>query len=127
VTTPVLYTEENSERALALDSVTFLRDPFTLLASPDFSADHRRRISLFAGNIELNAGESSSVVTAQAVDAHNQPYSLAVEFVGKVPGYGWLTQVVVKLPDQLATTGDLRISISLRGVPSNQALVNIKP
>ena len=28
-------------------------------------------------------------------------YPLTVEFVGKVPGFDWLTQVLVKLPDNL--------------------------
>ena len=123
---PVIYTEENSQRALALDSVNFMRDPFALTDVYNFSADHRTRIVLLAGNINLKTGEDSSVVTAQAQDSQNNTYPLTVEFVAKVPD-DWLTQVVIKLPNQLANTGDLWVSISLRGVPSNKAFVTIKP
>jgi len=39
----------------------------------------------------------------------------------------WLTEVVIKLPNQIATTGDIWVSISLRGVPSNKVFVTLKP
>jgi hypothetical protein len=124
---PVLYTEQNSQRALALDSVNFLRDPFGVTNMQNFSGDHRTRIILLAGNLVLNAGENSSVITAQAQDAGGNPYPLTVEFVGKVPGYDWLSEVVVRFPDQMVYTGDFWVSISLRDVPSNKAFVTIKP
>jgi hypothetical protein len=123
----VLYTEESSPHAIALDSVTFLRDPFSLNSTHNFSADQRMRASLFAGSIELNPGEDLSVITAKAEDSQNRVLPLTVEFVGKVPGYNWLTQIVVKFPDQLADAGDVWVSISLRGVESNKAVVSIKP
>jgi uncharacterized protein (TIGR03437 family) len=123
---PVLYTEQNSQRALALDSVNLLHDPFAFTTTKNFSADHRTRIILLAGNVELNAGETSAVVTAQAEDSLNNTYPLTVEFVGKVPGYTWLTQIVVKFPDPPAAAGDFWVSISLRGVPSNKAFVTME-
>jgi hypothetical protein len=126
-TSPVLYTEENSQRALALDSVNFMRDPFALANTQNFSADQRTRIILLAGNINLSTGEDVSVITAQAQDSQNTTYPLTVEFVAKVPGNEWLTEVVIKLPNQIAVTGDLWISISLRGVQSNKVFVTIKP
>ena len=122
---PVLYTEMNSQRALALDSVNFLHDPFTLNTSLNFSADQRTRIILLAGNVELNTGETMSVVTAQAEDGQSNVYPLTVEYVGKVPDYNWMTQVVVKFPNQLGGTGDYWVSISLRGVASNKAFVTM--
>ena len=124
---PVLYTEQNSQRALALDSVNFLRDPFGVTNTQNFSGDHRTRVILLAGNVVLNAGEDSSLITAQAQDAGGNPYPLTMEFVGKVPGHDWLSEVVVKFPDQMVYTGDVWVSISLRGVPSNKAFVTIKP
>jgi hypothetical protein len=124
---PVLYMEANSQRALALDSVTLFRDPFGMTNPHNFSQDTRTRIILLAGNITLKAGEDATVVTAQAQDSQNHVYPLTVEFVGKVPGYEWLTEVVVKVPDQLVSAGDRWVSVSLRGVPSNQAFVTMKP
>jgi hypothetical protein len=124
---PVLYTEENSQRALALDCVNFTRDPFALTDTHNFSADQRTRIILLAGNINLSAGEDASVVTAQAQDSQSNTYPLTVEFVARVPGNEWLTEVLIKLPNQIAITGDIWVSISLRGVPSNKVFVTIKP
>jgi hypothetical protein len=93
----------------------------------NFSGDHRTRIILLAGNVVLNAPEDSSLITAQAQDAMGNPFPLTVEFVGKVPGYDWLSEVVVRFPDQMAYTEDFWVSISLRGVASNKAFVTIKP
>ena len=66
-----------------------------------------------------------SVVTAQAEDGQSKVYPLTVEYVGKVPDYNWMTQVVVKFPDQLGGTVDYWVSISLRGVASNKAFVTM--
>lgn len=123
---PVLMTEANSERAIALESVTFARDPFPLITEHNFSPDRRTRITLFATNVDLLPGENFSAVTAQLEDAHNS-YPLDVEFVGKVPNFEWLTQVIVKLPGAITDTGDVRVSIRLRGTVSNRVIVRIKP
>jgi hypothetical protein len=125
-TPPVLLTEESTNRAIALDSVTFMRDPFPLATAYNFSADHRTRLTLFAVNLELMAGEEASVVTAQAEDGGHNFYPLQVEYVGKVPNFDWLTQVVIKLPDAIASSSEVWISIHLRGVASNKVLVSIK-
>ena len=124
---PVLYTEANSQRAIALDSVNLLCDPFPIDTTYNFSSDHRTRIILFASNLVLNAGEDSSLVTAQAQDSQATSYPLTVEFVGDVPGHAGLTEVVVKFSDQLPRGGNLWVSISLRGVASNQAIITMKP
>jgi uncharacterized protein (TIGR03437 family) len=49
----------------------------------------------------LLAGENSSAVTAKAEDAALNVFPLTVEFAGKAPPFDWLTQVVVRLPDNL--------------------------
>jgi hypothetical protein len=49
-----------------------------------------------------------------------------VEAVRKVPDWKWITQVVVKLPLELENAGDVSISINVRGVPSNKALVRLE-
>lgn len=121
---PLLLTEENSDRAVALDSVTLARDPFTLSAphTRNFSADGRTRMMLFAANVDLTSG---STVFVLAEDSQQTLFSLPVEYVGKVPGQDWLTQINVRLPDGLA--GDVRVSIIVRGEFSNKALVRIVP
>jgi hypothetical protein len=126
-TPPVLLTEENSLRGLVVDSVTFMRDPFPVITSQNFSSDRHSRIMLFAVNVDLRPGENASVVTAQAEDSTHRTYSLPVESVGKVPGYDWLTQVVVKLPDELGSAVEVSVSINFRSVTSNKVLIKVKP
>lgn len=124
---PLLLTEESSNRAIALDAVSWLRAPFSVFTSSEFSQDGHTRVTFFALNVKLQAGEDASVMTAQAEDASQKIYPLAVEYVGQVPGFDWLTQVMVKLPDGMANAGDVQVSIRLRGVASNKVLVRIGP
>ncbi|MFN2453915.1 MAG: GDSL-type esterase/lipase family protein [Pyrinomonadaceae bacterium] len=125
--TPVLLTEENSNRAAAVDSVTLVRDPFPVFTTYNLSADRHTRIILFATNATLLPGETMSAMTAQAEDSQHRVYPLTIEYAGNVPNINSLTQVIVKLPDELARGGDVLISINLHGTASNQALVSIKP
>ncbi|HEX8922483.1 MAG TPA: hypothetical protein VF766_13505, partial [Pyrinomonadaceae bacterium] len=125
--TPILLTEENSLQALALDTVALLRAPFPVITPQNFSSDQRNRITLFAVNAEVRPGESTSIITAQAEDSQNPPYNLPVEFIGRVPGYDWLTQVVVKLPDALSSASEVSVSINVRGSASNKVLIKVKP
>jgi hypothetical protein len=123
---PTLLTEVNTNRAIALDSVTVLRDPFPLATINNFSLDQRTRITLFAVGVELSPGEDVSVVTAQAEDSGHKIYPLKVEYVGKVPGFDWLTQVGIRLPDDLLNAGDFLVSVNLRGAVSNKVVIGIR-
>ncbi len=124
---PTLFTQENSTRAVAVESVTLRRDPVPVVNIHNLSVDERRsRVTLFGTNLDLLPGETASAVTARARDSQSRNYDLTVESVGKVPGIDTLTQVVVKLPDALAQAGDVSISVSLRGQTSNEVLFNIE-
>jgi uncharacterized repeat protein (TIGR01451 family) len=124
---PFLFTEENTARAVALDSVNMMRDPMALSVPNNFSIDRRTRVALFAANVNLLPGESLSVLTAQAEDSELKVYPMAVEYAGKVAGFNWLTQIVVRLPENLPAGTDVRVSISFRGVVSNKVLLGLKP
>jgi uncharacterized protein (TIGR03437 family) len=123
---PTLLTEANTNRAVALDSVTFMRDPFPLTTPYNFSLDQRTRVMLFAVGLELMPGEDLSVVTAEAEDSAHRIFPLTIEYVGKVPNFSWLTQVNVRLPEGLVTAGDVLVSLSLRGAISNKAVIGIR-
>ena len=124
---PVLLTEEGVDRVATLNSVTLMRDPFPHVTTYNFSLDQRTRLMLFATNVELMPGENASIVTAQAKDSQNRIFPLTVEFVGKVPSFDWLTQINVRLPDGIENAGQVRVSISLRGVSSNEAIIRVRP
>jgi hypothetical protein len=124
---PVLLTEPGTQHAIALDSVTTFRDPFSVATTTNFSIDHRTRISIFVADFELMPTENSSAVRVQAEDAQGTVYPLTVEYLGKVPGQDWLTQIVVKLPDELSNAQQALLSVHVRDVVSNKAFINLKP
>ncbi|MDQ3665003.1 MAG: hypothetical protein M3410_00155 [Acidobacteriota bacterium] len=121
---PILATEQNSQRAIALDSVTFVRDPFAVTNPNYFGTDHRTRVILFTTNLIVAPG---LVVTAQAVDSQQTTYQLPVEFVGSLPTFLGFAQIVIKLPDGITVAGDLQVSITARGRISNKVLVGVVP
>ena len=126
-TDPLLISETSSDIAIALDAVWLLRDPFSM-TNPvvNFSVDQRTRISLFGMNMDLLPGEDSSAVLVRAEDAQAAIFPAQVEFVGKVPGFDFLTQVVVKLPDNLPTGQSVLFSATLRGKTTNKVRVRIQ-
>jgi uncharacterized protein (TIGR03790 family) len=124
---PLLLTEEDSNRAVALNSVLWTRDPFAVVATHNFSPDSRTRLLLFAANLDVAPGEAFPSVSAQAEDARGMVQTLPVEYVGRVAGFDWLTQLIVRLPEGLAERGDVWVSINARGVWSNRALITLEP
>ncbi|HEX8709432.1 MAG TPA: hypothetical protein VF723_14400 [Pyrinomonadaceae bacterium] len=122
---PTLITESGTNRALALDSVTFTRDPFPAMNYYNLSMDRPTRVMLFAVYTDLAPGEDASAVTVVAEDSQNRVYLLPVEYVGKVPGFSWLTQVTVRLPEELAKVGNVMVSISLHGKTSSKVALQV--
>jgi hypothetical protein len=125
--TPTLLTEQGSALAIALDSVTMLRDPFPVVNPLSFVSDHRTRVMLFAINVNLLPGESPSVLTAQVEDSEHRVFPLTVEFIGSVPNVEGLTQLNVKLPDEISSGGVVQVSINFRSVSSNKVTLRINP
>jgi len=111
--------------AAALDSVNFLFDPLTVVSDHNFSSDHRTRLNLFAYNLELRTGEDKTAITVEAEDAQHQIYQLPVEAVTEVPNFSWISQVTVKLTDELEGRENLVFRVKLRGLASNQLLIPV--
>ena len=124
---PFLLTEQNGgDRAAALTSPTGVRDPFPLTDPFNLSSDSPTRVTLFAINLDLLPGEDKSAVTARAEDAALNVYPLTVEYVGDVPGFAWLTQVVVILPNNLPAGQSVLISVTLHQQTSNKVRIRIQ-
>jgi len=124
--TLLLLNQTGSTRAVALDSVTFVAETLPIITERNFSSDQRARLMVFAIGLKLANGESASAVTASAEDSTGTVRPLTVEFVGQVPNFSWLTQVNLKLTDQIVP-GEVKIRISLHGQTSNPVLVNLRP
>jgi hypothetical protein len=80
---------------------------------------------LFAMNFDLLPGENISLVTADAEDASHHIYPLTVEYVGKFPGFDWLSCVIVRLNDDMGDIGDVLVRLNVRGVSSNRVRMGI--
>src|SRR5436190_2838398 len=122
---PILFSHPDSTRAIAIDSITSTREPFSTITPVAFSADRSTRLMLFAGNLRLHEGEEISVVTADAEDAAHHVFPLAVESVAAVPDQNWATAVIVKFNQDMANSGDVLVRIYYRGVPSNRVRIGI--
>ena len=84
---PMLVTEADTARAIALESATCKAEPFTStsLIPWAFGADHQTRISLFAMNIGAAFGDTNaSTVTVDAEDSAQNSYPLAVEYLSEL-------------------------------------------
>jgi hypothetical protein len=120
---PRLLTEEDLQRAIALESVTMVRSPSSLAPTRQFSSDAATRVMLFATDIEWQ-GETPSPITAQAEDSQQVAYPLTIEYVGRVPDHSWLTQLIVKVPTELKSAGDIWVSIKVGSISSNKVLIS---
>jgi hypothetical protein len=124
-TAPVLHTRTNSTRAIAVESTTFVAEPFQPTAPVRFAADNRTRVVLFASNLTLLPGETPSAVTADAEDVNHIHYPLAVENVSNVTGFPWMTAVILRLNDNLGDVGDVLVGITVHGATSNRVRIGI--
>jgi hypothetical protein len=123
-TTPTIFTEEGMiSKAVALDSVTRLRGPFSILNTHNFSVDQHTRVILFTSNLGLSQPDSAILsVRANGI-------LLTVENVGTVTGVQGLgaSYIIVRLPDGLPS-GNLPLTVTLRGVASsNTPTLEISP
>ena len=120
---PTIFVEEGTNKAAALDSVTQVRGPFSILNPHNFSADGHTRVMLFTSNLRLTQPDAS-VLSVQA-----NGILLTVENVGTVSGVQGLdaSYIIVRLPDGLPS-GSLPLTVTLRGVPSsNTPTLEISP
>src|SRR5215212_2740195 len=124
-TRPVLISNPDSTRAIAFESVTRQREPFSTTVQIKFGSDSATRIMLFAMNLELQADEIASAVTAEAEDASHTIYSLIVEHAARVSDQPWVTSLIVRLPENLPQAGDVLVQIKYRGIASNRVRIGI--
>jgi hypothetical protein len=120
----VIYAEENSNNAAAIDSVTFARGPLRLSNPNNFSSDQRTRVILFTSSLGLTQA-SLSDPTVLVVEAGG--VNLPVENVGPliIPGLN-SSYIIVRLPDNVPG-GQLELRVKLRGVTSDARILHISP
>jgi uncharacterized protein (DUF1800 family) len=125
---PILYSvSSGSTRAIVLESVSLVSEPFSLNMETNFSpADPRTRISLFGTDFQFLQGEGANSLTADAQDAAGNIYPMKVEFVGTVPNFAGVYMVVLRLNDAMTSNlGDVLVRVNLHGMSSNRVRVAI--
>lgn len=127
---PVIITDNNSTRAVAVDALTKMRDPFQTTAPGQLLADHRTRVVLFVMNLDLLAGEDVRALSCDAQDGAGNRYELAVEDVRSVPDalqlqLGAIKQVTVVIDPAMDNVGDVLVRVNLHGVSSNRARISM--
>ena len=116
---PELLMTDGSQLAVALDSVSFIAQPFPFFNSL-FSTDGFIRVTIFAKNVEPVSGPSQ--VSVVATDEEGQTQPVQVEFIGEIPGQSWLKQINLKLPNSLnGKCFQLRLTVS--HINSNDARI----
>jgi len=107
-TRPTLISHPDSTRAIAFESVTRQREPFTTTAQVRFGSDSATRIMIFAMNLPWQPGET---ITADAEDASHTIYPLTVEHVDSVPDQPWASSLVIRLAENMPQAGDVLVRI----------------
>src|SRR5690349_18245068 len=95
-TSPILLTERGTTRALAVETVTRTREPFSVSSPVEWAGDQRTRILLFATDLDFQSGDKPSAVSCEADDG-THIYQMTVESVLPVPGFEWITALTVRL------------------------------
>jgi hypothetical protein len=117
-----------AQQAAAFDSLLFIRDPFHVKRIAgwfNFPAGENTFLVIFAQNLRLNQGETSSNVIVNLIDGNNQNFDVPASDIRAVPNVD-LTQVVFRLPDALAS-GTCKVTIKAHGQTSNMGTIRITP
>jgi hypothetical protein len=116
----------NPGQVVAIESVSSLRDPFSVL-SPILlypAADRNTRVTVFVTNLQLAPTDVASSVKVRLTDTNNQNYEFGAEDVRIVPVLNFM-QITFQLPDNLPG-GTVNIKIVAHDQESNQGTFRIR-
>lgn len=124
---PVLMTEPNSDRAVAMELTQWVPEPFSITTTLLSDGRNRTRIIVFATDLGLLPGEGIEAMTAEAEDSEHVIHPLRVEFVSPLPGLSNINQVVIRLTGDLDGAGDVLLTLKVHGLTSNKARIVVGP
>ncbi len=123
---PQLAVSESAANEAAAVNLLSIRDPFDILNSADWlnsGPDRNTRVVLFAANLQLAQGETSSSVLINLVDNAKHVFDVPAEDVRTVPNFNF-TQVTFRLPDSIAS-GSCVVTVKAHGQASNSGTIRI--
>lgn len=118
---PTIFVEQSTNIVAAVDSVTQVRGPFTVLTPHNFSLDGRRRIIFFTTDLGLPAGNT----TGLSVQVNPGAISLPVETAGPFSAISG-SYIIVRLPDLAPATYNLTVTLN-GGNSANSPTLTIVP
>jgi hypothetical protein len=125
INTPPLFLlleepSSNPGQVAALESVTWLRDPFSILSTIRLypAADLNTRITVFVTNLQLAPTDVASSVKVRLTDSNSQNYEVGAEDVRVVPPFNF-TQITFRLPNNVSA-GTVSIKVVAHDQESNQ-------
>ena len=98
------------DQVLALDTISLLRDPFTVISPFGwfYTSDKNTRLTIFLKNFQPVAGEPPSAVEVNLVGSDNQSFIVPAEDVRPLANTD-LTQVTFRLPNLPIGTCVIRV------------------
>lgn len=109
-----------------LDASLFVRDPFPVMnvLSPFLGGDVNRRVMIFASNLQLVPGDTTSAVVVSLIDSNNQTYDIQAEDVRPVPNFPFV-QIIFRFPDNLPL-GTCTVRVTAHGQMSNLGTFKVR-
>lgn len=98
---PTILVQPGSNVAATVDSVTWVRDPFTVATANNFSADGRRRLIFFV----------TPVLTTSPLSVTANGIPLPIEGWGTFNDLAGTSYIIVRLPDNLQPSTDYALSV----------------
>ena len=121
---PRIITADGSEQAIALDSLSLMAGPFSILSSLGFSSDGLTRLVIFATDVDATELSQLSLV---ALDDAGVTYPLVIEKIDNVRDQSWMKQVNFKLSQNLPSGKCVWLRLGVGDVTSNDARMCISP
>lgn len=124
-----LLTEDSGntvDQLAVLDAASFMRDPFPVvnMLGPLLGGQTNRRVMIFASNLQLAQGDTSSAVVVNLIDSNNKSYDIPAEDVRPVPNCPFV-QIIFRLPDNLPV-GNCTVRVTVHGQLSNLGVFRIR-
>jgi uncharacterized protein (DUF1800 family) len=127
--TPVLLSEKDSTRALAVAPGRFGRLNLSKIQSRAFELDSEA--VLFVTNIELMEGEGANAFRVYVEDKQGRQYRFPVLDLQPVKGMEWIYALTIRLHDEIGfwepptEDGDVLVNVTWRGLTSNRVRLGL--
>jgi hypothetical protein len=110
-------------RALVLDAVLHVPEPFDLHYDQSWSPDNRTRLAIYVENIDLTGADIQTDLIVELENSAGEIYPLLVEQLQIFDGPNSLSSIIVRLHDGINVGGDYRLRVKYRGISSEALLI----